>query len=63
MGYSVSDVFSSIFTALAVVDPNTVLMIKHSDPKEDLRTDFVKRTKGVLRDKKRRLRNKGIKIK
>jgi len=42
-------------------NPSQIIQIEYSDPKEDLRTDFVKRTKGVQRDKRRHLRNKGIK--
>lgn len=42
-------------------EPSQIVQIEYSDPKEDLRTDFVKRTKGVQRDKRRHLRNKGIK--
>lgn len=42
-------------------EPSQIVQIEYSDPKEDLRSDFVKRTKGILRDKRRHLHNKGIK--
>lgn len=43
--------------------PSELIIIESTDFKEDLRKDFVKRTKGVMRDKRRHFRNKGINIK
>jgi hypothetical protein len=44
-------------------EPEQILVFEYPDFKEDLRMDFTKKTKGVLRDKRRHFRNKGIKIK
>jgi hypothetical protein len=44
-------------------DPEQILVFEYPDFKEDLRMDFTKKTKGLLRDKRRHFRNKGIKIK